>query len=158
MVRKAGISKTKRQIILASTTRRSHRLSTLILLVSIPGFFVPWSINNSILADALISGSFDRTIRIWDPRSSTPGTATHTLPERVYQMDVTGTMVVVGLAGRLFHIYDVRKIKEGEEPLQRRESSMKFMTRAVACMSDGKGKLVTLYEYQKSQWYITAGY
>lgn len=55
-------------------------------------------------------------------------------------MDVTGTTVVVGLAGRLFHIYDVRKIKEGEEPLQRRESSMKFMTRAVACMSDGKGE------------------
>jgi hypothetical protein len=55
-------------------------------------------------------------------------------------MDVTGTTVVVGMAGRLFHIYDIRKIREGEEPMQRRESSLKFMTRALGCMSDGKGQ------------------
>ena len=112
------------------------RAASELLALSFP--FNPVSIVD-LLPDTLVTGSFDRTLRLWDPRSSTPCTASHTLPERVYQMDVTGTTVVIGLAGRLFHIYDVRKIKEGEEPLQRRESSMKFMTRAVACMSDGKG-------------------
>jgi cell cycle arrest protein BUB3 len=105
----------------------------------------------NLTPDTLVSGSFDRTLRIWDPRSSTPSTATHTLPERVYHMDVTGTTVVVGMAGRLFHIYDVRKIREGGEPLQRRESSMKFMTHAVACMSDGKGKLCPVIKVPTSE-------
>ena len=30
--------------------------------------------------------------------------ATHALLERMYQVDVAGTMVVLGLAGRLFHV------------------------------------------------------
>ena len=33
--------------------------------------------------------------------------AKHTLPERVYRVDVVGTMVVVGLVRQLFHIYNV---------------------------------------------------
>jgi len=51
-------------------------------------------------------------------------------------MDAVGHTVVVGMAGRHIHVYDVRKMNE---PLQKRESSLKFMTRAVACMIDGKG-------------------
>ncbi|GJJ15256.1 hypothetical protein Clacol_009532 [Clathrus columnatus] len=87
----------------------------------------------------LITGSFDRTIRTWDPRSPTPCIGKYTLPERVYQMATTGTNLVVGMAGRQFYIFDVRKIREGEEPMQKRESSLKYMTRALACMSDGQG-------------------
>ena len=30
--------------------------------------------------------------------------ATHVLPERMYQVDMAGMMVVLGLAGRLFHV------------------------------------------------------
>jgi len=90
-------------------------------------------------ANTLVTGSYDRTLRLWDPRSSTPCTASHTLPERVYQLGVTGTTLVVGMAGRQFHIFDLRKIREVEEPMQKRESSMKYMTRALACMSDGQG-------------------
>ena len=40
------------------------------------------------------------------------------------------------MASRLFHIYDIRKMGE---PVQTRESSLKFMTRSLACMADGKG-------------------
>ena len=44
----------------------------------------------------------------------------HALPEWVYQVDVVGTTVVVGLAGGLFHIYDVRQMRAGGvEPVQR---------------------------------------
>ena len=41
----------------------------------------------------------------------------------MYQVDVVGMMVVVGLVGRLFHIYDVRQMRTGgAEPVQRRSS------------------------------------
>lgn len=53
-------------------------------------------------------------------------------------MDAVGNTIVVGMAGRHIYIYDARKMGE---PLQKRESSLKFMTRAVACMIDGKGAL-----------------
>ena len=75
-------------------------------------------------------------MRTWDPRAQTPCTSTLPQPERVYSMDAVGHTVVVGMAGRHIHVYDVRKMNE---PLQKRESSLKFMTRAVACMIDGKG-------------------
>lgn len=45
------------------------------------------------------------------------------------------------MAHRNVHVYDVRKL---EEPKQKRESALKFMTRSVACMADGKGKLTLL--------------
>jgi cell cycle arrest protein BUB3 len=41
------------------------------------------------------------------------------------------------MAERHVHVYDVRNMAE---PLQRRESSLKYQTRAIACMPDGEGK------------------
>ncbi|KNZ76294.1 Mitotic checkpoint protein bub3 [Termitomyces sp. J132] len=40
------------------------------------------------------------------------------------------------MASRLFNIYDIRKV---DAPLRQRESSLKFMTRSLACMPDGEG-------------------
>ena len=51
-------------------------------------------------------------------------------------MDTVGHRLVVALASRLFHIFDVRNM---DSPEQTRESSLKFLTRALACMSDGQG-------------------
>ena len=48
--------------------------------------------------------------------------------------------MVVGPVGRLFHIYDVWQMRVGGmEPVQRRQNSLKFITRVLGCMSDGKG-------------------
>ena len=87
-------------------------------------------------ADALITGSWDRTVRFWDPRASNQQQSSHDLPERVYNMDLVNHILVVAMASRLFHIYDIRKM---DSPAQTRESSLKFMTRALACMADGQG-------------------
>ena len=51
-------------------------------------------------------------------------------------MDTVGHGLVVALASRLFHIFDVRKM---DKPEQTRESSLKFLTRALACMSNSEG-------------------
>lgn len=51
-------------------------------------------------------------------------------------MDTVGHRLVLALASRLFYIFDVRKM---DTPEQTRESSLKFLTRALACMSDGQG-------------------
>ncbi|THH09252.1 hypothetical protein EW145_g2146 [Phellinidium pouzarii] len=86
--------------------------------------------------NTLITGSWDRTLRFWDPRAQTSQQASYALPERVYNMDITGTTLVVAMASRLFHIYDIRHM---DTPAQERESSLKFLTRALACMVDGQG-------------------
>ena len=94
-------------------------------------------LTSRFLEDVLITGSWDRTVRFWDPRASTAQQASHELPERVYFMDLVNHNLVVAMASRLFHIYDIRKM---DTPAQTRESSLKFMTRALACMSDGQGE------------------
>jgi len=86
--------------------------------------------------NALITGSWDQSLRFWDPRAETAEVSSHALPERVYSMDLVNNTLVVAMASRLFHIYDVRKMSE---PAQTRESSLKFMTRSLACMADGQG-------------------
>jgi hypothetical protein len=55
-------------------------------------------------------------------------------------MDTVGHRLVLALASRLFHIFDLRKM---DTPEQTRESSLKFLTRALACMSDGQGTHLT---------------
>lgn len=64
----------------------------------------------------------------------------HDLPERVYNMDLVNSSgsLVVALAGRTVEVYDVRKMGEAK---QKRESSLKFMTKSLAAMPDGQGAL-----------------
>ncbi|KZV76557.1 WD40 repeat-like protein [Peniophora sp. CONT] len=87
-------------------------------------------------SNALATGSWDRTLRLWDPRASGQEQSSHNLPERVYYMDSLQNRLVIALASRLFHVYDIRNMSK---PEQTRESSLKFMTRALACMADGAG-------------------
>lgn len=94
----------------------------------------------SFAPDTLITGSWDRTIRFWDPRASPAQQSSHSTPERIYALDHVNNMLVVGMASRLFHIYDIRKM---DTVAQERESSLKYMTRSLACMPDGQGITLT---------------
>ena len=74
-------------------------------------------------------------------------------------MDTVGHRLVIALASRLFHIFDVRKM---DTPEQTRESSLKFLTRALACMSDGQGNVPSLCPsvgfFRTATYYPLLGY
>lgn len=101
----------------------------------------------------LISASWDSTLHVHRTNAdSTP--ALIPLPSKPFSLSLTPTKLVVAMASRALHIYDLNALasvtdqasislpgpnKVEIEPWQRRESSLKFMTRAVACMPDDAG-------------------
>lgn len=105
----------------------------------------------------VISGSWDSTLHVHRPDAgantqSVPSTIP--LPSKPFSLSLTATKLVVAMASRALHIYDLKSLAllteqadgdtvEGNkvelEPWQRRESSLKFMTRCVACMPDDAG-------------------
>ncbi|KAK4448074.1 mitotic checkpoint protein BUB3.2 [Podospora aff. communis PSN243] len=94
----------------------------------------------------LISVSWDNTLHIHNPSSSDPP-LTIQLPGKPHAMAASPSKVVVAMTARLVHIYDLPTIaaalKSGStssiQPWQQRESSLKFLTRAVACMPNDAG-------------------
>ncbi|KXS20559.1 budding uninhibited by benzimidazoles 3-like protein, isoform CRA_b [Gonapodya prolifera JEL478] len=87
----------------------------------------------------MISGSWDKTIRQWDfrqPPSRPAGVQKQS--DKVLSLDITpnGHKLVVAMANRHVFVYDTRNM---DETFQKRESSLKFMTRAVKCMPNGEG-------------------
>ncbi|KAJ3188549.1 mitotic spindle checkpoint protein Bub3 [Irineochytrium annulatum] len=92
----------------------------------------------------VISGSWDKSVRMWDPRAATAEVGRHQQPAKVFAMDLVREKLVVAMAGRSVMIYDIRNMKEA---LQQRESSLKFMTRTVKCMPNGDGALLVWVEH-----------
>ncbi|KKZ64392.1 cell cycle arrest protein BUB3 [[Emmonsia] crescens] len=111
----------------------------------------------------LISASWDSTLHIHrttnppkpsdhpeSPPTKTP--ATIPLPAKPFSLSLSPTKLVVAMASRTLHIYDLHALSTfldqstdtdtntlSIDPWQRRESSLKFMTRAVACMPNDAG-------------------
>ncbi|SGZ32264.1 BQ5605_C064g12782 [Microbotryum silenes-dioicae] len=101
--------------------------------------------------NAVISASWDKTLRITSP------TASIVLPiaDKAYCLALSPTKLVIAMAGRRVWIYELNTLKEallkgtnGEqvEVWQKRESSLKFMTRALKCMPNDEGYVTTSIE------------
>ncbi|ODQ64827.1 WD40 repeat-like protein [Nadsonia fulvescens var. elongata DSM 6958] len=86
----------------------------------------------------IVSGSWDSTMQIIDQRGHSGATSGQriSLPGKVFSMDIAKNYIVVGMSNRQVSIYDVRQLSRA---LQERESSLKYMTRAISCMPDGQG-------------------
>ncbi|KAI4277353.1 MAG: hypothetical protein LQ337_001844 [Flavoplaca oasis] len=112
----------------------------------------------SLQYHVLISASWDSTLHIHHLRSNSSQPTSIVLPSKPFSISLTATKLVVAMASRALHIYDLASLAsatsslakttdspEGAaiaisvEPWQRRESSLKFMTRAVACMPNDAG-------------------
>ena len=101
-------------------------------------------------AGMLLSGSWDRTVKQWDPRARGGEVGSYPQPDKVFSMSTVGDKLVVGTAGRHVWIYDVRNLGVVE---QRKESSLKFQTRCVAMNPAGDGYVVTSIEGRASvEW------
>lgn len=82
----------------------------------------------------VISGSWDKTVFYNDKRSR--DIKIIDLPGKVFAMDATKDHLVVAMDKRVVHVYDHRQL---DVPLQVRESGLRYQTRALRCMPDGKG-------------------
>ena len=113
----------------------------------------------------LISASWDSTLHIHLMAGGkiAHAPATISLPSKPFSLSLTSTKLVVAMANRALFLYDLASLKmlssqaapsdesRNEnileiEPWQQRESSLKFMTRAVACMPNNDGYAISSIE------------
>ncbi|KAJ4512267.1 mitotic spindle checkpoint protein Bub3 [Exophiala dermatitidis] len=101
----------------------------------------------------VISAAWDSTIHIHPGGDGAEwSTATINLPFKPFSLAVSPSKLVVAMANRALHIYELKTLASecksstnslqnrlDIEPWQRRESSLKFMTRAVDCMPNDEG-------------------
>ncbi|KAJ5184151.1 Mitotic checkpoint protein BUB3.2 [Penicillium capsulatum] len=105
----------------------------------------------------IISASWDSTLHVHRPDAGSNSDSTPAvipLPSKPFSVSLTATKLVVAMASRSLYLYDLKALallsaqadgpttgenKVEVEPWQRRESSLKFMTRCVACMPNDAG-------------------
>ncbi|KAK9466485.1 WD40-repeat-containing domain protein [Lipomyces arxii] len=83
----------------------------------------------------IASGSWDRTVQLTDTRDKRKFRVFQQ-PHKVFTMDMTENLLVVGMASRSIYVYDIRNMAE---PFQRRESNLKHTTRVIKCIPTGEG-------------------
>lgn len=82
----------------------------------------------------LATASWDKTIRYWDLRLATPA-ASVTLSERIYSMDLEGSLLVATTADRKVHVIKLSNPTSATSV----ESNMEKQLRVVTCMPDASG-------------------
>ncbi|KAL9103901.1 MAG: hypothetical protein Q9163_001094 [Psora crenata] len=90
----------------------------------------------------LVSASWDATLNIHRLSEPSIGPTKISLPGKPFSLSATKTKLVVAMSSRTLHIYELSSLSSSmppKEPWQRRESSLKFMTRAVSCMPTDLG-------------------
>ena len=91
----------------------------------------------------LISASWDSTLHIHSLKNG--DVSTIKLPNKPFSLSLTASKLVVAMAARALYIFELSSLAAATpsdpapEPWQRRESSLKFMTRAVSCMPTDAG-------------------
>ncbi|KAK1531169.1 WD repeat domain-containing protein [Colletotrichum paranaense] len=95
----------------------------------------------------LISASWDLTLQIHNAKSPSDTNITVQLPGKPHALAASPSKVVVAMTARLVNIYDLTNIPalfaepgtHDIKPWQQRESSLKFLTRAISCMPNDAG-------------------
>jgi len=89
----------------------------------------------------VVSGSWDKTLRFWNMQQPT-AVATLQLPERVYSMDVKYPLLVVGMADRHVHVYNLQNLQSNPAPYKQGQTALKMQTRCICAFPDKTGYAV----------------
>lgn len=81
----------------------------------------------------VFTGSWDRSVRAWDPRHPATPTGAVSLGHKVFAMDVGVDRIIVGASDKRIHIFDPRKLAQ---PLEKRDSLLKHQVRALKIGND----------------------
>jgi cell cycle arrest protein BUB3 len=97
---------------------------------------------------AVVSAGWDCALHLWDARQPGAAAASAQLPEKAYSLGLTDDRIVVGMAGRHVHVYDMRTMGTTVElaPEQVRQSSLKYQTRCIRCFPNGRGYALSSVE------------
>jgi cell cycle arrest protein BUB3 len=98
-------------------------------------------VHYSPLVNLIITGSWDKLVKLWDPRSPNC-VGTYEQPDKVYAMDSCDDKLVVGTAGRKIRIWNLSNMGVSES----RESSLKFQTRTLKCFPNKQGFVMSSIE------------
>lgn len=100
--------------------------------------------------EVVVSGLWDKTLKYWDMRSPQP-ISVISLPERVYCMDSSQKLLVVGCADRHLAIIDLTNPQQIFKSIM---SPLKYQTRALACYPQGNGYAIASIEGRCAIQYI----
>jgi len=98
----------------------------------------------------LVTGSWDKTVKYWDLRTSNP-ISTVTLPERCYSLDVVYPLMVVGCAERHIQIFNLTNPSSVYKTIP---SPLKWQTRVVSCFTQANGFAVGSVEGRVAIQYV----
>lgn len=95
--------------------------------------------------NGILTGSWDHNLKLWDPRVRASGACcgTYNQGDKVFTLSVCGEKVLVGTAGRKILVWDIRNMAY---TLQKRDSNLKFQTRAIRCFPNKFGFAVSSIE------------
>ncbi|GMR56742.1 hypothetical protein PMAYCL1PPCAC_26937 [Pristionchus mayeri] len=99
----------------------------------------------------IATGSWDSSVKLWDPRAQGGAVQTGSVSDKVYAMDTKGDKLIVATRSRVIHIYDVRSMRE---PEQTRESPLKYQTRALSIFPSGDAFVVSSIEGRVAVEYV----
>lgn len=89
--------------------------------------------------NGLLSGSWDRSAKLWDDRSLECEVATFSLSDRVFAQDVHGALAVFGLGDGTVVGYDLRQL---DSPVFARPSTLGHQIRALKLVEGGDAMLI----------------
>lgn len=98
----------------------------------------------------VVSGSWDKTLKYWDMRAPQPISVLN-LPERVYCMDSSQKLLVVGCAERHISIID---LNNPQQIFKNTMSPLKWQTRSISCYPQGNGFAIGSIEGRCAIQYI----
>ncbi|KAJ3045661.1 hypothetical protein HDV00_007787 [Rhizophlyctis rosea] len=107
-------------------------------------------LNVGSLNDVILTGSWDKTLRYWDMRQQTP-IFTAPLKDRVFAMDTSQNLLVVGTGDRQLLLYDLNNPAQLQRSV---DSPLKFQTRTIACFPDARGFAVGSVEGRVGIQYV----